>query len=507
MYKNPYQIFNVDPLMSEKELKRIITDYKDKFSKLKLLYGSYFFDVSAVRMKYNSNQMIEFLLGKRYKYGLDLSKTYLEDYELEDFLTNAQCFRGEDDNVDPALKSVLKHDAGSRQEMHTISTFVVADFERKASKALETYEKTKDPSLMMDLLLEIKLADKKAEIAEELAKRFSESSIICSDSDFSEALMQSASYLQILQIYDQIKTKDKRDEFIPEIYVMKHMSDSSQLEVISPENVQRLLDNEDAYISEYFDNITSRWREKKDVTPIKMENPNHDYAWGIVLKEPQILMKDESVNTPVFKGKITVEDLGSFTEETLFRKRKYFREHDLGIAKKAKPPKEKKGLFHRLTMKQSRQPEEERRTMREYFYVHEAAKIMHDSIWRVTKTDIDGKMRTSIIFTPVSYSGMRGSELFDFIKNIYLSDYMLNMAEQNGGYAGRIEKSDDGFSVSNKYNYEEIASAILFQNDRAGTILDCRDGDRKQKLPNARKSDFLNLIEPPKRRREERIYE
>ena len=54
--------------------------------------------------------------------------------------------------------------------------------------------------------------------------------------------------------------------------------------------------------------------------------------------------------------------------------------------------------------------------------------------------------------------------------NIYFSDYMLDIAEKNGGFAGNIERDGNGLSISTAYSQDEIASAILYQSGAMGRV-------------------------------------
>ena len=206
-------------------------------------------------------------------------------------------------------------------------------------------------------------------------------------------------------------------------------------------------------------------------------------------------MDNEPVNTPIFKGRITVENLGAFTEHSLFQKRKHDREKAIRVRNRAKT---KHSIFKK---KLEKKPEQ--KVIREYYYRSEACKILTDNILRVTKTDTQGKTSTDIIFSPLSETGMRGSSLSEFIKNVYLSDYMLDIAKQNGGYAGRIIKNDYGYYVSNIYNFEEIGSAILFQNGQMGDIMDNRDPEKRKKYTDVTKGKFLELINQERNRERE----
>lgn len=505
MYKNPYQIFGIDDSISAYELRKILLEYKAMAMGLNMLYAAYFKPIGPISAHIeNQSEIVEQILSKRYEFGLDFNQIPLTEYEIGDFLRRVTQFRKGTSKNDGQLSTISSEDVKKRVEMYTVSSFFTREMQSRIEKAIEVFDKDsndpKDDSKMMDMLIELRYGEFKIGIARELAKRISENGLFVSEQEFKNLMMNSTSYEHLKKIYEQIATKDKRDELVPELYVMKNMSDMSGVMIISDDTVKHLLDKENKYASEYFADLSARLGSSKYRNSVPaLENQNHDYAWGIVLQEPKTMLDNEIVDTPIFKGRIKVEKLGSFTEKSLFSKSKYARETDIVSRKKAKSAK-KRGILSRLRMKRgdgddSNSPQ----TMKEQFYLHEAKKTMVDNIWRVTKTELDGKTATYIIFTPLEYLGSRGSELLEFVKNIYLSDYMLGIAMQNGGYAGRIHKDDGGFSISTRYNQEEIASAVLFRNGQRGDILDCRDRRSKAKHSNKTEQDFMDLINPRKR--------
>ena len=501
MYKNPYQIFGVDCDIEPYSLRRMLLDYKASAMALSTLYSTYFNKIGPVAKRGNQNERVEQLLSQRYKFGLDFSQIPLTADEMGEFFRVIRKSNAEAAKQNRELRAYrAPEEIVEMKDMYMLSVFYVGDLQRKIEQAITAFDDDtndpKDTSKMMDVLLSIKLDEIKAGIARVIAKRISENGIICSEEEFKETLMSSTPYNQINKIYGQIATKEKRDELIPEIYVANNMANPHNFITISEERVSRIVEREHAYVQEFFNDIVSRFEGDGKDEP-SLENQNHDYAWGIVLTPPRILIDNDTVDTPIFKGKIKVEKLGSFTEKSLFMKNKYSREVDLTRRSRANLKREQ-GLFSRLKMQRARN-EKEPKTMREYFYRHEAKKSLVDNIWRVTKTGIDGRANTYIIFTPLEYPGNRGSELYDFVKNIYLSDYMLNIAMQNGGYAGKIIREEDGFSVSNKYEEEEISTAILFKNGQQGDILDCREAGKKKRYENNNMHDFMDLISSRKR--------
>lgn len=505
MYKNPYQIFGVDENMSSYELRQLLLDYKIRAMGLNMLYAAYFTQVGPISMHIEKqSEVIEQILSKRYEFGLDFDQIPLAEDEIGDFLRRVSLSRKPVSEKDGQVSTTLAEDVKKRVELYTMSSFFTKEMQNRIESAIDVFDQDtndpKDDSKMMDILLEIRYGELKIGIAKELAKRISENGLILSEEEFKKVMLNSAPYEQIKRIYGEIATKDKRDELIPELYVMKNMSDMSGVTVVSDDTVKHLIDKEHKYTSEYFDNLSARLSSSKyrNSGPT-LENQNHDYAWGMVLDNPKIILDNEPVDTPIFKGRIKVENLGSFTEKSLFKRSKYSRESDVKARQRARM-RERSSFLSRLRMKHDDEGKAETpQTMRQQFYLHEAKKTMVDNIWRVTKRSIDGKTSTYIIFTPLEYLGSRDSKLFDFVKNIYLSDYMLDIAMQNGGYAGRIHKDNEGFSISNRYNQEEIASAVLFRNGQRGDIFDCRDRGSKVSHSGKTVDDFMDLINSRKR--------
>ena len=88
---------------------------------------------------------------------------------------------------------------------------------------------------------------------------------------------------------------------------------------------------------------------------------------------------------------------------------------------------------------------------------------------------------------------------------------MLGLARTNGGYAGRIEKAPAGseqkYFISNKYNHDEIASAVLFSYGAPGKILDKRKPGQSRRYDPANKDTLNKLIDMMDYERGREIYE
>ncbi len=517
MGANSFPILGVNPLIDGLELEQILYNYKKEMSSLHNKYSDYFSKLSKVRATMNIGQKVETLLAIRFALGLKLDRIVMEKNEV-DFLdelneqektsstkqekatkVSLQLEDKEDSSesengVEPEITEEQKE---KYNRMYLISTILLSDMIQKIDKARHDFFKDtnepRDISKMLDVFIEIKYKEKVLELAGMLAQTMRESGKAYTEEQFQTALTTSKPYTQLAELYEEVSTQDKRNMLIPEHFVNSSMSNSHELKIGNPKRIEQLLKREEKHELEYMQNVR---RIKKDPSLMEKEkiavNQNHDYSWGIVLQKPQYMLLNEPVDTPIFKGHITVENIGSFSELSLFRKRKFEYEKKKDISPKG-DIRRKQETFSRLRMKRN-EVSTENRTMRSYLYKHEASKVLADNLLKVTKVDTDGRISKRIIISPVQYTGREGSEYKEFLKNVYFSDYVLDVAASNGGYAGRIEHNPNGFFVSNKYNEDEISSAYLFATGKAGTILDNRDRNNRVRYVDATSSTLLELL-------------
>jgi hypothetical protein len=510
---NQNTVSNMVNDLNGKVLKDNLLEYKSKIERIYNLYISYFKSVGlkTTGISLSDNEQIENLMARRYEFGLNLDKTFLDENETEEVLSKIATLR-EKAILEGGTKPIMpKKEKDDRLEMFYSSYHIARKDKANIEKALDTYNRTGDINPMIDIYMRMLYVQKLVVISNSIAENLSKNGIVQSKDEFLQTLRSSKPYEQLNKVYEQFETKEKREELLPETYIMKNMSDTTQLDTISEETKQRLLDKENSYLSEYLKNLSTMLSNPSEAKDKQLaENQNHDFAWGIVLTDPVDIMKDETVNSPIFKGKITVEKIGAFSEYSLFRKRQREREYQVKVRKDAKIKGNIGKTIQKLTSKKDDDEKDSKyqyKTMRHYFYEHEACKTLSDDILRVTKTNERGEKSESIIFSPMEYTGLRSSNLNEFVKNVYLSDYMLDIAEKNGGYAGRIMKNANGYFVSNKYNYEEIASAVLFQSGQEGNILDNRNGENKRRYTKVKKETFLELIKQKRKEKEIEAYE
>jgi hypothetical protein len=526
------QVYDMINNVNGKDLSEELLKYKSEIVNIYNLYNRYFKDVGATlstNQSLSNKEQLEDLIARRYEFALDLDGTFLKENEIEEVLGKIASIKVKSSTEDSPKTTMPKEERNTRNETEEVLDKIASDRvasseknnpestmskeeknkrlklygnsinlirreKESVEKALESYNKNKSMDLMIDVKMKLWYTENLLEISSNIAKKLSENGTVQSREEFLQTLRSSQPYEQLNQIYEQLRTQEKRDELKPETYVRNNMADDTEFDVISDETIKSILDKEESYLSEYKNNL-SAMESNPDVAEEKQlaQNQNHDYAWGIVLTDPKKIITNQVVDSPTFKGTISVENLGAFAEYSLFRKRQYERENQVKLRERAKISEKLEKIVKKLTQKGSDDEKYESKTMRQYYY--EASKTLYNNILRVTKTDRQGKTSESIIFSPIEYTELGSSKLTEFINNVYLSDYMLDVAKKNGGYAGRIIKNADGYLVSNKYNSEEIASAILFQSGQEGNILDHRKGNNK-KYTNVKKENFLELIKP-----------
>lgn len=507
--KQPFAVLGISPLMPRKELEDTIEAYLNQIVELNEAYALNSFKLgTSYRMKSFGNKKVEDLLSKRYVYGLDLSQDVLGKDEVREFTKELEHKKNDTDNV--SNKKYQINDI--RLEMYIISALEILEMKGKVERAKQAYsENPNDISPLMDVLVEIKYKEKLIAMANALAQNLSEHGIAYTEQEFKETLINLEQYKRLEENYRQIKTREGRKQFIPEEYIQSQMYRSDYISTISQKDVKRLLTNEAKYFRQHIEEqemiINNPELEEKLQIAI---NQDHDYSWGIVLQKPTYMLHNEPIDNPIFQGKISVEVLGYISEESLFRKRKYEQEVHTKSAKSSAVKRESK--LSRLIMGRNElDTPAKSRTMRSYYYKNEATKTLGDYVLRVTKYDTSGQKSEHIIFSPVTYTGNESPEYLEFLKNVYFSDLMLGLARTNGGYAGRIERAPAGreqkYFISNKYNHDEIASAVLFSYGAPGKILDKRKPGQSRRYDPANKDTLNKLIDMMDYERGREIYE
>ena len=339
------------------------------------------------------------------------------------------------------------------------------------NRVLTDYENTKgtEPArtALYDLYIKMKYEDEVIKIATDIAMKTKRSFDAKKDmTNFKEILLNDKRYKKLRKTYEKVATKRKRDDLDPELYIKSRLGNPSLIKVVDPEWKQHIIQREKDFRSEYLNQIADSNNTSSENLA---ENQEHDYGWGIVINKPEYVMKDFEVNNSDFQGKISVKHVGFFSSESLFRKRKLLKEkhESTKISKFAVVEDSKRREF---TLKIHQPNPDIPKDMREYYYRYDPTKQLFNNIYMVSKTDNDGRTKENVVISPVSKKDFGNKYPEQFLANIYFSDYMLDIAEKNGGFAGNIERDGNGLSISTAYSQDEIASAILYQSGAMGRV-------------------------------------
>lgn len=481
--ENPFQTLGVDFFSREKiDLEvEILEKRLEELLKIRAIHEERFREhlVRGMSRYSISGNTLEASLNERFILGLPTDKKFFDAEEIK-FLS---------DKIEH-LKSEEKQTPDKIQEERTINQSLVEQSGKlridikEYTRALEAYRNNPNSKEaledVIDLYIKTRFEQAVIDLSQEISKGLPPVKNVGKYQTLELALITNPRYKELLGAYNKISTPEARKELVPEIYVLNRNADTSGIVTIPDKEVDRLLEQEEKYYQEWIED-----RAKGNFP----KNQNHEHAWGIVLTKPSFLMKDEPIDTPIFQGKISVECIGNFTEASLFKKVK--NTNQKVSERRARTTIRKP---QRLKLVNPMKKPKEEVSMRDRYYEYKASKLLYDSIYRVTKTDNKGITTTSIVFSPLTLSNIsHGDVNRDFIKNVYFSDYMLDLAKQNGGYAGQIIESSKGVSISNAYSQDEIAAAILFDHGIKGSIVDNRGKDKVQ-YNNVTRRDFLRIL-------------
>lgn len=501
--ENPFEVLGIEDITKEQQIRELEDRLRELKDLKKHMLGKHIKGTFGIQYRLsNINGKIEEYLNEQYNLGLNPNKKFFSKEDLDKLY--GTIFEEQDERfkifqaMNPEEQAVMRR--GIRV-MHNAFAEQAGKVNRDISEyttILSEYRKnpnnSKAGAALNDLYLKKKYEDKVVQVAGRIAETLPKPERIEASTIFYDALTTDSEYQQLTSAYNMIATVEARQDLIPEKYVKRRMVDTSGLLVMDEEYIEKLLERDEQYYSEFIK--TRKFGKESRYRMGYAENQQHDYGWGIVLTDPRFLIENEPVDTPDFKGKLTVENIGYFTEESLFTKRQHTKERRVEI--KIDDAKRQE-MLSRYRIDPTKAPFA---TLREYEWKYEATKNLFDRIYKVTKTDTEGRITSSIVFSPIVKRDIEKKEGLDFIRDVYFSEYMLGLARQNGGYAGQLLKSPRGYSVSNKYSYEEIASAVLFDRGTEGYISDRRD-DRNITYPRATKEDFVRLMNQSERTREE----
>ena len=359
------------------------------------------------------------------------------------------------------------------------------------NRVLENYRKNTNSAEAIrdleDLYMKMKYEDAIIKLSPEIAARSGR----ISDpkerrEEFIKQLTNHKEYLRLKEAYETISTPRKRQDLDPKLYVVARLGRPELLKVASPKFKEEIISKEREYREQYLEQIAKNPTEDDKESQIP-ENQNHEYGWGIILDKPSYILQDKRIENSDFEGKLSVKHLGFFSAESLYSKKKLLREkHEKTKIYGTKIRDNGIEYNGRLKLKKRFPNLDVPENMRQYYYRYDSTYQSYMNIYLVSKTDINGKVREDIVFSPVKKSDFDTKYPENFLTNVYFSNFALDIAKQNGGFAGSIEKDSNGLSISTVYNKEEIASALLYQSGTMGKITDrtklVRDDEDKWKL-------------------------
>ena len=344
-------------------------------------------------------------------------------------------------------------------------------------KVLDAYHKNEKSdearAALEDLYIRMKFEDAVVALGSDITKKAPHIGQGIQDKTaFMQNLEDDPRYMELNVAYQNIATDKSRTDMVPELYVKSRLGNPGLLAVANPEWKEHIIKRERAYyqlhLEEQADRLLARTATERDSIPI---NQNHDYSWGVILTNPSYVMKGIPVNNADFSGRMTVKHLGYFSAESLFAKRKFLKEKyedkkvyldEVAVA----------GKRLRLQITEHLPNPNIPAHMREYYYKRQATKQLYDSVYMVSKTDTNGVSHNSLVFSPVTPEEFKTEIPQEFTSNVYFSEYALDIARQNGGFAGAIVDTPKGLSISTAYSQDEIASGVLFQSRTIGRIID-----------------------------------
>lgn len=381
----------------------------------------------------------------------------------------------------------------------------IEDCQRRYQKIIDEYKKNpqdeKAKEALENLYISLKYEDSVAEIGSYIARRTPRTFNVEVDKDaYAQNMKNSTEYLEIKEAYEKIGTQKARNDLIPELYVTSRLGNPNLLESAEPEWKEYILNREQEYFFKFVDDMGASQQEAKERKIA--ENQDHDYGWGIVIDTPSMVMKGIEVDNSDFQGRISVEHLGYFSSESLFNKRKLLRDKHENI-EISKQPIKMNGEQMMLTLKKHSPQKNIPKNMREYYYRNVATMQLFNNIYKVSKTNYQGIKREDIVFSPVGKEELLNKYPEEFLTNVYFSNYALDIAKENGGFAGAIVNTPNGLSISTVYNKAEIASSILYQADTEGRIMDL-SGKGSRQWRDARSHEANMLLKYGRRNARER---
>lgn len=491
--ENPLEILGIKDQTSDEDIVkdiesriRTISKYIDDTKRIfkEDSRGGYKFQGTFGNL-YGTN--IEEDLAERFACGFDCKNRFFSYYE----------FKRLNEKIEREVKKSIEASATNKSPNALFYSSVFLSQSIKLQRRKEFYQKTLDRyeqegrkgsarEALKDLYVSIKFEDAVTDLAESVAQRTPRTFSANEDKlAFEENLKSDENYIKLKEAYEKVATESARAELVPEMFVKRRLGNPNLWKVASSEWKAYIIKRENKYKIDHLNEIADELSGKR-VIPDLADNPDHDFSWGVVVDNPSYVMKNVPVDNADFQGRISVKHLGYFSAETLFSKRKLLREKHENIEIVDAPVtvlrdnkrfrlKQKNGKDFTVQLKVHTPNPDIPESMREYYYRHEATTQLFNNIYLVQKTDAKGVVREDLVFSPLEKKDFSRPELKKFLPEVYFSDYALNIARENGGFAGAIVKTPNGPSISTVDSQTEIAASVLYQNDSEGRLIDRSD--------------------------------
>lgn len=382
---------------------------------------------------------------------------------------------------------------------------------REYEAIIDYFKENSNLKSAKESLLDLYIRLKYEEEVTKLARTIAEKNYLNLDSEeFKTQLLNDPQYIRLRNAYTKVKSSRDREENIPELFVKSRLAAPTLLVSFPTEFSNRILDRERTFKEQFFDGIAKKFRKKDKKIDSFSDNNNekrlkkprlkrriffkgakkdfrnrreikesieekfpinqyHEHSWGIILDNPTCVIKNESVKTPDFNGRVSVTHLGYFAAESLFRKKRYLNQN--GQTNNTLESFSKGDKIFYLVDDGNNSSKSNYHSCS--YYKNIPTKKMYNSIYYVEKTDESGKKREYIVFSPIGNDITELDKISkNFLLEIYFSNYVLDIAEQNGGFMGEIIETEDGYSISTVDSTDEIASSILFNSNSEGEVLD-----------------------------------
>lgn len=475
--KDPFEILGIEPGITQDD---IIKEFDERIKKLEELCKIYDEKVRiAARdgisyrgsIRRLSHATIEEALSERFACGITPNSKFLSPEELDKVYKKIKDSAKLNKEKSPsALYNANVFSAQLQRMGNTITE--IRDVEKAFLARRHNPKAIED---LQDLYIRLRFEDAVSQIGPGIASispRFFDEEK--DEKAFTTALSVNPRYLDLREAYEKIATKHARADAVPELFITSRLGNPELLKIANPAwkelIVKREQDYYDEYLRELANNFGTSPREKFERGVA--ENQNHDYRWGVVLDKPTPMMQGIQVKNSDFTGRISVQHMGYMTSETMFRKSIALREKHEKITSYAVPVNVdgKERIFHlRRHVPNPKVPE----YMRDYYYKHQATMYAYNNIYKVTKTDEHGVSREDIVFSPVEKDEFGTKYPMEFLSNVYFSNYMLDIAKENGGFNGVIVESPKGsLSISTVDNRTDIAVGVLYQSNSMGSLVD-----------------------------------